>query len=198
MRQQFNWSCFYSPNPPCVPTGFPDGVNVRLDSLCRAVIANPSVDVSFREHAASTRASARTLPRLFSSELGLSFAVWRRRVQLPIAVSCLAAGNSVTDVARSLGYRPSSFSEISRRHWAFRPVRTLHPIPSHMVRKSSNRMAWPPLLTSRVSTRASRIICGRATISATSRAIHPADATRTMFDLRFLQARRMRTRSVRT
>jgi hypothetical protein len=56
----------------------PDGVDARLDSLCRAVIANPSVEVSFREHVASTPASARTLSGLFSSGLGLSFVVWSR------------------------------------------------------------------------------------------------------------------------
>ena len=99
----------------------PDGVDAQLDSLCRAVIANPSVEVSFREHAASTRASARTLSTRFSSELGLSFAVWRRRVQLEIAVSCLADGHSVTDVAYSLGYRPSSFSEMFRRELGVPP-----------------------------------------------------------------------------
>jgi AraC-like DNA-binding protein len=99
----------------------PDGVDARLDSLCPAVIANPPVEASFREHAASTRASTRTLSRLFSSELGLSFAVWRRRVQLAIAVSWLADGHSVADVACSLGYRPRSFSEMLRRELGVPP-----------------------------------------------------------------------------
>jgi AraC-like DNA-binding protein len=108
----------------------PDKSDRRLDVLCRAVISNPSVDISFEHHAASVGASVRTLARLFTRELGVGFAEWRRQVQLAIALSRLAEGQSVGSVARSLGYLPSSFSDMFRRELgtapsAFRPDETL-------------------------------------------------------------------------
>jgi AraC-like DNA-binding protein len=99
----------------------PDRSDRRLDVLCRAVIENPSVEVSFEQHAASVGASVRTLARLFSRALGVGFAEWRRQVQLAIAVSRLAEGQSVSTVARSLGYRPSSFSDMFRRELGTSP-----------------------------------------------------------------------------
>jgi AraC-like DNA-binding protein len=108
----------------------PDEADRRLDGLCRAVIENPSVDISFEQHAASVGASVRTLSRLFTRSLGVGFAEWRRQVQLAIAVSKLAEGTPVSSVARSLGYRPSSFSDMFRRELGaapsdFRPDETL-------------------------------------------------------------------------
>jgi AraC-like DNA-binding protein len=99
----------------------PDESDRRLDVLCRAVIENPSVDISFEQHAASVGASVRTLARLFSRSLGIGFAEWRRQVQLAIAVSKLAEGQSVSTVARALGYRPSSFSDMFRRELGTSP-----------------------------------------------------------------------------
>ena len=60
-------------------------------------------------------ASVRTLSRLFRQELGMGFAEWRRQVQLAVALSRLAEGQPVSQIARSLGYLPSSFSDMFRR-----------------------------------------------------------------------------------
>lgn len=94
----------------------------RLAALCEAVIANPSIDVSFEQHAAHTGASVRTLARLFMRELGVGFAEWRRQVQLAVAVSRLAEGQPVGSVARSLGYLPGSFSDMFRRELGAPPT----------------------------------------------------------------------------
>ncbi len=94
----------------------------RLAMLCDAVIANPTLDVSFEQHAASVGASSRTLARLFRRELGSGFAEWRRQVQLAVAVSRLAEGQPVSRVARSLGYLPSSFSDMFRRELGASPT----------------------------------------------------------------------------
>jgi AraC-like DNA-binding protein len=99
----------------------PDKSDRRLDVLCRAVIENPSVDISFEQHAASVGASVRTLSRLFTQALGIGFAEWRRQVQLAIAVSKLSEGHSVSAVAHALGYRPSSFSDMFRRELGISP-----------------------------------------------------------------------------
>jgi len=108
----------------------PSDADRRLEVLCRAVIDNPSVETSFEQHAASVGASVRTLSRLFLRELGMGFAEWRRQVQLAVALSRLAEGQSVSGVARSLGYLPSSFSDMFRRELGvppteFRPHETL-------------------------------------------------------------------------
>jgi AraC-like DNA-binding protein len=121
----------------------PDQSDRRLDVLCRAVISNPSVDVSFEHHAAAVGASVRTLSRLFTRELGLGFAEWRRQVQLAIALSRLAEGQSVSSVARSLGYLPSSFSDMFRRELGappseFRPDETLA-APEHKAVTPASR-----------------------------------------------------------
>ncbi|MEK6297155.1 MAG: AraC family transcriptional regulator, partial [Paraburkholderia tropica] len=60
-------------------------------------------------------------PRLFTRELGVGFAQWRRQVQLAIAVSRLAEGQSVSAVARLLGFLPSSFSDMFRRELGVPP-----------------------------------------------------------------------------
>ncbi|MFL9873995.1 AraC family transcriptional regulator [Paraburkholderia megapolitana] len=94
----------------------------RLAMLCDAVVANPSLDIGFDEHAASVGASSRTLSRLFQRELGMGFAEWRRQVQLAVAISWLAEGQAVSSVARALGYLPSSFSDMFRRELGAPPT----------------------------------------------------------------------------
>jgi AraC-like DNA-binding protein len=59
---------------------------------------------------------------LFKQELGMGFAEWRRQVQLAIATSRLAEGQSVSTIARSLGYLPSSFSDMFRRELGVTPA----------------------------------------------------------------------------
>ncbi|MCX4144228.1 MULTISPECIES: helix-turn-helix domain-containing protein [Paraburkholderia] len=100
----------------------PDASDRRLDALCRAVIDNPSIAISFEQHAASVGASVRTLARLFTRELGVGFAEWRRQVQLAVAVSGLAEGRPVSSIARSLGFQPSSFSDMFRRELGAPPT----------------------------------------------------------------------------
>jgi len=100
----------------------PDGADRRLESVCRAVIDNPSQDISLEQHAEHAGASVRTIARLFTQELGLGFAEWRRQVQLGVATSRLAEGHAINAIARSLGYQPSSFSDMFRRELGVSPV----------------------------------------------------------------------------
>lgn len=100
----------------------PDASDRRLEALCRAVIENPSIAIGFEQHAASVGASVRTLARLFTRELGMGFAEWRRQVQLAVAVSGLAEGRAVSQIARELGFQPSSFSDMFRRELGAAPT----------------------------------------------------------------------------
>jgi AraC-like DNA-binding protein len=99
----------------------PTGADRRLEAVCRAVIDNPTQDISLDEHADKAGASVRTLSRLFTQELGMGFAEWRRQVQLAVATSRLSEGHAVNAIARALGYSPSSFSEMFRRELGTAP-----------------------------------------------------------------------------
>lgn len=61
-------------------------------------------------------ASARTLSRLFVEETGLSFSEWRRSARMRVALSRLAVGDPVSEVALGSGYStPSAFIAAFRR-----------------------------------------------------------------------------------
>jgi len=96
-------------------------VDRRLINACQAVMAAPSLEIPFEQHAEAAGASVRTLARLFQNHLGMGFAEWRRQVQLATAVAELIQGQSVSGIARSLGYSPSSFSDMFRRELGVAP-----------------------------------------------------------------------------
>jgi len=99
----------------------PDASDRRLLNLCQAVMAAPSLDIAFEQHAENAGASVRTLARLCKDGLGMGFAEWRRQVQLAIAAAELIQGIPVSSIARQLGYSPSSFSDMFRRELGVAP-----------------------------------------------------------------------------
>lgn len=101
--------------------GLPGDSDRRLLNLCQAVMAAPSLAISFEQHAEQAGASVRTLARLMQARLGVGFAQWRRQVQLATAVAALIQGTPVSTVARDLGYSPSSFSDMFRRELGVAP-----------------------------------------------------------------------------
>jgi len=99
----------------------PDESDRRLMNLCQAVMLDPSLDIALEQHAENAGASVRTLARLFQGSLGMGFAEWRRQVQLATAVAQIIQGVPVSTIARSLGYSPSSFSDMFRRELGMAP-----------------------------------------------------------------------------
>ena len=99
----------------------PDTSDRRLLNLCQSVMANPTLDIAFEQHAENAGASVRTLARLFQGELGTGFSQWRRQVQLATSAAELIQGVPVSQIARSLGYSPSSFSDMFRRELGVSP-----------------------------------------------------------------------------
>lgn len=88
----------------------------RLLKLCEALIEAPHDTLSLDAWADRTGASRRTLARLFQSECGQSFTVWRRRVRFHAAIDLLDKGVPVAEVARRHGYSsPSAFSAAFRQ-----------------------------------------------------------------------------------
>jgi len=93
---------------PLVPLDLPmprDPRGVRAAGLIRAEPAEPH---ALAEVARASAASARTLERLFRSETGLPFGVWRQRARLLHALQLLAGGDTVASVATAVGYESTS------------------------------------------------------------------------------------------
>jgi AraC-like DNA-binding protein len=98
----------------------------RLRRLCEAVIEAPSRHATLAAWAADTGASARTLTRLFRSELGTSFLQWRQQVLLARAVPLAARKLPMASIAAELGYAsPSAFAAMVRRSVGAPPSRFL-------------------------------------------------------------------------
>src|SRR5690606_4023963 len=99
----------------------PDQSDHRLMNLCQAVKSEPSLAIAFEMLAENAVASVRTLARRFQSAIAMSFAARPRQVQLATAVAEIIQGVPVSTIARSLGYSPSSFSDMFRRELGVAP-----------------------------------------------------------------------------
>ncbi|MEO8836621.1 MAG: helix-turn-helix transcriptional regulator, partial [Caldimonas sp.] len=98
----------------------------RLRRLCAAVIEDPSRHATLAAWASDTGASARTITRLFRSELGTSFVQWRQQVLLARAVPLAARKVPMARIAAELGYAsPSAFAAMVRRSVGAPPSRFL-------------------------------------------------------------------------
>lgn len=68
--------------------------------------------------------SPRTLLRLFTREVGMSFGNWRKQVRLMAAIEMLTRGIPVSQVSMELGYNSSSaFTEMFRKEFGISPGR---------------------------------------------------------------------------
>jgi AraC-like DNA-binding protein len=90
------------------PLHLPMPKDARLRRLARMMMDDPSQRWTIDEWSARIGTSPRTLGRHFQEETGLTFGVWRRQLQLSVALRWLEKGESVTNVALDLGYENSS------------------------------------------------------------------------------------------
>jgi AraC-like DNA-binding protein len=93
---------------PLVPLDLPMPRDPRGDRAAGLIRAEPEALHTLAEVARASAASARTLERLFRSETGLPFGVWRQRARLLRALQLLAGGDSVASVANAVGYESTS------------------------------------------------------------------------------------------
>ncbi|HYG45110.1 MAG TPA: helix-turn-helix transcriptional regulator [Bordetella sp.] len=101
---------------PVIPIQIPWPQDRRLQTVCRAILAQPSLTRTVQDWGDEVGASDRTLIRLFQAELGLNYRQWVQQVRLADALRRLALGQPVARVAAELGYRsPSAFSAMFRR-----------------------------------------------------------------------------------
>ncbi|NMO16906.1 helix-turn-helix transcriptional regulator [Pyxidicoccus fallax] len=98
----------------------------RLAAIARALIANPEDGRSLGALAAWAGISERTLTRHFHQETGMTFAHWRQQAKLARALELLSEGQSVADVAFSLGYENvSAFIAMFKRLTGTTPARCM-------------------------------------------------------------------------
>ncbi len=80
----------------------------RLLKLVDGLVDAPSRQITLGEWARAVGASERTLNRLLSSELGITFSQLRQRLHVRIALHELSQGKHVGTIAFELGYDSSS------------------------------------------------------------------------------------------
>jgi AraC-like DNA-binding protein len=115
---------------PQVPLQLPMPLDPRAAALAHAIAGDPGGTESVTELACSAGASRRTLERLFVAETGLGIGRWRQRMRLLRALELLAAGEPVTTVATTVGYRtPSAFSAMFRAQLGASPSHYFRPAP---------------------------------------------------------------------
>jgi len=90
----------------------PEPNDARLRAVTALLHADPASPATLAELGRKTGASERTLSRLFTSELAMSFQQWRTLLRIQRALLELSEGASVTGIALQLGWsNPSSFIE---------------------------------------------------------------------------------------
>jgi len=88
----------------------------KIDPIAEALLGDPGDERSLDDWARELRTSTRTITRAFRSATGLSFSQWRRTARIHRALTLLAEGHEVRDVAEVLGYaHPSTFIDAFKR-----------------------------------------------------------------------------------
>ena len=94
----------------------PVNADERLARVCAQLTTDPSDPRGLDTLARAVGASGRTLSRLFVSELGMPYQLWRQHLSVMNALPRLAAGEPVSTVALDLGYdNPGAFAAMFRR-----------------------------------------------------------------------------------
>jgi len=88
----------------------------RLAEHCRQFLEKPTPHATIDDWSHSLGKSRRAFTRQFRNQTGLSFASWRRRASLLVAIPRLEASERVTDIAFDLGYAsPAAFTSMFKR-----------------------------------------------------------------------------------
>lgn len=97
--------------------------NERLLQVCKEILRDPAKSEVLDDWAEVAGMGRRTFTRMFRRETGMSFTSWRQHVRFMEALSRLAAGESVTNVAFDVGYNSSSaFTAMFRRAFGVAPT----------------------------------------------------------------------------
>lgn len=104
------------------PLWIPTPVDGRLRQACALVADNLTEPLTLRQIGKRVGVSQRTLSRLFSDELAMTFPQWRTQLRLHHALRLLAEDRDVTSVAAECGWAtPSAFIDTYRRAFGHTP-----------------------------------------------------------------------------
>ncbi|GAA1324420.1 AraC family transcriptional regulator [Leucobacter albus] len=90
--------------------------------IVAAFVADPSLDTTLDEWAATLHCSVTSLRRAFLTETGVSFTEWRTRFRVERALPLLADGAQVSLVAARVGMTHNGFTNAFRRTLGHTPV----------------------------------------------------------------------------
>jgi len=114
----------------------------RLVRVVDMFLEDPARRMTIDEWGARVGASNRTLSRLFREETGLTFAKWRQRLHIGLALQRLASGQGVTTIALDLGYESlSAFIAMFKRTLGTTPSRYFSDHPSALPEADGSKRA---------------------------------------------------------
>ncbi|MGJ8679106.1 AraC family transcriptional regulator [Paraglaciecola sp.] len=94
----------------------------RLLTMLSMIQKEPSNRYDLRQWGEIIGASSRTISRLFKSETGLSYSIWRQRLNIQIAISQITKGESISNISSLLGYEsPSAFTHMFKVNTGMTP-----------------------------------------------------------------------------
>ncbi|MEU4051535.1 helix-turn-helix transcriptional regulator [Streptomyces olivaceus] len=104
------------------PLHLPTPADPLLRTVCDLLRADPADNRTLAELGREVGASDRTLSRLFSGDLGMTFPQWRTQLRLHRALVLLAGQTPVTRVANQCGWSSTSaFIDVFRRAFGHTP-----------------------------------------------------------------------------
>ncbi|MFJ8948414.1 AraC family transcriptional regulator [Streptomyces sp. NPDC102395] len=104
------------------PLHLPTPSSPLLRTVCDLLRTDPSDNRTLAELGREVGASDRTLSRLFSKDLGMTFPQWRTQLRLHRALVLLAEQTPVTKVANQCGWSSTSaFIDVFRRAFGHTP-----------------------------------------------------------------------------
>jgi AraC-like DNA-binding protein len=108
---------------PVLPLSLPYPAHEALATRCRRFVQRPDIHETIDDWSEALGMSRRAFTRFFRRETSLSFAEWRQQACLLAAMPRLAAGESVTTVAMTLGYdNPAAFTAMFKRVFGTPPL----------------------------------------------------------------------------
>jgi AraC-like DNA-binding protein len=112
------------------PLWIPTPVDSRLRRACAVIADNLRESLTLQQIGDRVGVGQRTLSRLFSDELSMTFPQWRTQVRLRHALVLLAERRDVTSVAAECGWAtPSAFIDTYRRAFGHTPGQLAGKVP---------------------------------------------------------------------
>jgi AraC-like DNA-binding protein len=107
---------------PILPLHLPVPGHQRLVDMCSVLLHNPRCGDTLERLSERAGMSKRTAERLFARETQMTFSRWRQQVRLLTALTELASGHSVKQVAFKSGYASqSAFTSMFKQNFGTTP-----------------------------------------------------------------------------